>query len=58
MDGSYAKVINCIYEHTLKVIYKDYNKSFHGILELANSIVIHHRNLQTFALKVHTGKNP
>ena len=44
--------INHIHERALRVVYKDYNSSFHELLEKDNSLKIHDRNPQKLAPEI------
>ena len=44
--------INHIYERNLRIVYKDFNSSFHKLLIEDNSLNIHHRNLQKIVTEI------
>ena len=49
--------INKIHERALRVVYKDINLSFQDLLDLDNSMTIHHRNIQKLAVEMYKIKN-
>ena len=48
--------INHLYEHSLRVVYKDSISSFHGLLQKDHSFTIHHRNIESLAIKLYQKK--
>ena len=44
--------INRIYEKSLRVVYNDYGSNFIQLLERDGSVTIHHRNIQSLAIKI------
>ena len=49
--------INRLHERCLRIVYKNANLSFEELLELDNSVTIHHRNLQKLAIEMYKIKN-
>ena len=49
--------INRLHERPLRLVYDDENLSFEKLLELDNSMKIHHRNLQKLAIEMYKIKN-
>ena len=49
--------INRLHERVLRLVYDDENLSFQELLELDNSMTIHHRNLQKLAIEMFKIKN-
>ena len=49
--------INRLHERALRLVYDDENLSFEELLELDNSMTIHHRNLQKLAIEMYKIKN-
>ena len=49
--------INRLHERALRLVYADENLSFQELLELDNSMTIHHRNLQKLAIEMYKIKN-
>ena len=49
--------INKLHERCLRVIYNDKTSSFEQLLENDNSVSIHHRNIQTFAIEMYKVTN-
>jgi len=49
--------INRLHERALRLVYKDQHSSFQELLNLDNSITIHHRNLQKLATEMFKIKN-
>ena len=45
--------INRLHERCLRVIYNDSTSSFTELLEIDNSISVHHRNIQVFATELY-----
>ena len=49
--------INRLHERALRLVYTDEKLSFHQLLEMDNSVSIHHRNLQRLAIEMYKIKN-
>ena len=49
--------INRIHERALRLVYQDNTLSFNELLELDNSVKIHHRNLQVLVTEIFKVKN-
>ena len=49
--------INRLHERGLRMVYKNYNLSFDGLLRKDNSFCIHHRNLQKLATEMYKAYN-
>ena len=49
--------INCLHERSLRIVYNDYESSFQELLELDNSVSIHHRNIRVLAIELFKVKN-
>ena len=49
--------INKLHERALQFVYKDINLSFQDLLDLDNSMTIHHRNIQKLAIEMYKIKN-
>ena len=49
--------INKLHERALGLVYKDINLSFQDMLDLDNSMTIHHRNIQKLAIEMYKIKN-
>ena len=49
--------INQIHERSLRIVYGNYEIFFDELLELDNSVSIHHRNIQALAIEIFKGKN-
>ena len=49
--------INHIHERALRIVYKDNNSSFEKLLRKEKSFCIHHRNIQSLAIKLFKVKN-
>ena len=45
--------INHIHERSIRIVYREYNSSFKNLLKKDNSLCIHHRNIQSLAVKEH-----
>ena len=45
--------INRFYERALRIIYSDYKPSFCELLEKEKSFSIHHKNIQSLAIKIY-----
>ena len=42
--------INNLHERALRIVYNDYQSAFENLLELDNSVSIHHRNIRFYQL--------
>ena len=49
--------INKLHERALRVVYQDINLSFQELLDLDNSMTIHHKNIQKLAIEMYKIKN-
>ena len=49
--------INRLHERALRLAYEDDNSSFQELLNLDNSMTVHHRNLQKLATEMYKIKN-
>ena len=49
--------INHLHERSLRIVYNDYESSFQELLELDNSVSIHHRNIRLLAIELFKVKN-
>ena len=49
--------INRLHERALRLVYTDEKLSFHQLLEMDNSVSIHHRNLQRLAIEMNKIEN-
>ena len=49
--------INKLHERALSLVYKDITLSFQDMLDLDNSVTIHHRNIQKLAIEMFKIKN-
>ena len=49
--------INRLHERALRAVYKNENSSFQELLDKDNSITIHQRNLQRFAIEMYKINN-
>ena len=49
--------INKLHERALRLVYRDYDLSFHQLLDMDNSVSIHHRNLQQLGIEMFKVKN-
>ena len=45
--------INRLHERSLRIVYRDRNATFQTLLEMDNSVTIHHRNLQVLATEIY-----
>ena len=50
-------IINNIHERALRIVYKDNISSFAQLLEKANAVTIHHRNIQVLAIEIYKALN-
>ena len=53
--------INKLHERALSLVYDNENLTFHELLELSNSMTIHHKNIQKLAIemfKIKTNLSP
>ena len=48
--------INHLHECSLRIVYKDSISSFHELLQKDHSFTIHHRNIQSLAIKLYKTK--
>ena len=48
--------MNNIHEHVLRLLYRNFNKSFGELLELDNSVPTHQINLQMLATEIYETK--
>ena len=44
--------INHLHERSLRIVYNDYESSFQELLELDNSVSIHHRNIHLLVIEL------
>ena len=44
--------INHLHERSLRIVYKDSNRSFKELLKKDNSFTVHHRNIQSLAIEL------
>ena len=49
--------INHLHERSLRIVYNDYESSFQELLELDNSVSIHHRNIRLLSIELFKVKN-
>ena len=49
--------INKLHERALRIVYKNDNSTFQELLDKDNSITIHQRNLQRFAIEMYKVEN-
>ena len=49
--------INRLHERALRIVYKNANLTFKELLELDNSVSIHHKNIQKVAIEMYKVKN-
>ena len=49
--------INKLHERALRLVYDDINLSFQDLLDLDNSMAIHHRNIQKLVIEMYKIKN-
>ena len=49
--------INRLHERALRIVYNDDNLTFTQLLQIDNSVTIHHRNLQRLAIEMYKAKN-
>ena len=49
--------INRLHERALRIVYKNDELNFNELLELDNSMTVHHRNLQILAIEMYKVKN-
>ena len=49
--------INHLRERSLRIVYNDYESSFQELLELDNSVSIHHRNIRLLSIELFKVKN-
>ena len=49
--------VNSLHEHSLRVVYRDYNATFSELLSKDKSVTIHQRNLQLLATEIFKTKN-
>ena len=48
---------NHLHERALKIVYNDYESTFKNLLELDNSVSIHHRNIWLLSIELYKVKN-
>ena len=49
--------VNKLHEWALRLVYKDENLTFPELLEMDNSVSVHHKNLQRLAIEMYKAKN-
>ena len=49
--------INHLHERSLRMVYNDYESSFQELLELDNSVSIHHKNIRLLVIELFKVKN-
>ena len=49
--------INHLHERALRIVYKDYKATFENLLELDNSVPIHHRNIRLLSIELYKVKH-
>ena len=50
-------ITNNIHERALRIVYKDNISSFAQLLEKANAVTIHHRNIKVLAIEIYKALN-
>ena len=50
-------LIDKTHKRALRVVYKSYDKSLEGLLQIDGSVTIHQRNLRTLMKEVYESKN-
>ena len=48
---------NHLHERALKIVYNDYESTFKNLLELDNSVSIHHRNIRLLSIELYKVKH-
>ena len=49
--------INHLHEMALRIVYNDYKSTFENLLELDNSVSIHHRNIRLLSIELYKVKH-
>ena len=49
--------INHLHERVLRIVYNDYKPNFNNLLELDNSVSIHHRNIGLLSIELYKVKH-
>ena len=49
--------INHLHERALRIVYNDYKSTFENLLELDNSLFIHHRNIRLLSIELYKFKH-
>ena len=49
--------INHLHERALRIVYNDYKSTFENLLELDNSLSIHHRNIRLLSIELYNVKH-
>ena len=49
--------INHLHERALRIVYNDYKSTFENLLELDNSVSIHHRNIRLLSIELYKVKH-
>ena len=49
--------INHLHERALRIVYNDYKSTFENLLELDNSLSIHHRNIRLLSIELYKVKH-
>ena len=47
--------INHLHERALRIVYNDYKSTFENLLELDNSVSIHHRDIRLLSIELNIG---
>ena len=48
--------VNHLHERALRIVYNDYKSTFENLLELDNSVSIHHRNIRLLSIELYKVK--
>ena len=56
-NGTLYNKINKLHEKALILVHKDTSLSFQALLDLDNSMTIHHRNIQKLGIEIYKIKN-